>query len=122
MSQKELAVTFLQQIVSGKIKEAFDDAIHTEFIHHNAYFEAGAQSLMKAMMDNAELSPNKQWTVVQVIEEEDRVVIHSHIQQNTEDLGAAVVHIFRFQEGRIIEMWDVGQSVVSNSPNEQGMF
>lgn len=39
-----------------------------------------------------------------------------------EDLGAAVVHIFSFHEGKIVEMWDVGQPVPEDSPNENGMF
>lgn len=121
-TQKELAWTFLQQIVDGEIKEAFEDVIHAEFVHHNAYCKGGAQALMQAMMENDEMSPNKQWTVVQAIEEKDRVMIHSHIKQSPDDVGAAVIHIFRFQERKIIEMWDVGQSVVEDSPNEHGMF
>ena len=35
---------------------------------------------------------------------------------------AAVVHFFRFEKGRIAEMWDVGQEIPSDSPNENGMF
>ena len=60
--------------------------------------------------------------VKQTIEEGDRVMVYSHIKQNPEDVGAAVVHIFRFQEGKIVEMWDVGQPVPEDSPNENGMF
>ena len=38
------------------------------------------------------------------------------------DRGTAAVHIFRFQGDRVIELWDVGQPVPENSPNENGMF
>lgn len=34
----------------------------------------------------------------------------------------AVVHLFRFENGRIAEFWDVGQAVPENPVNEHGMF
>jgi predicted SnoaL-like aldol condensation-catalyzing enzyme len=33
-----------------------------------------------------------------------------------------VVHIFRFENGRIVELWDVGQPVMDEGPNELDMF
>ena len=32
------------------------------------------------------------------------------------DRGIALVHIFRFEAGRIAELWDIGQPVPENSP------
>jgi hypothetical protein len=32
------------------------------------------------------------------------------------------VHIFRFQNDLIAELWDIGQAVPENSPNQFGMF
>ena len=39
-----------------------------------------------------------------------------------QDRGAAVVHLFRFENDRIIELWDVGQALSPESPNQYGMF
>jgi len=50
------------------------------------------------------------------------VVVHSHVMLKSNDLGVAVVHIFRFEKGRIVELWDLGQPVPENSPNQYGMF
>jgi predicted SnoaL-like aldol condensation-catalyzing enzyme len=36
--------------------------------------------------------------------------------------GIAVVHIFRFEKGRIIEMWDISQLLPVDSPNRLGAF
>lgn len=49
-------------------------------------------------------------------------MLYSHVKQNKEELGKAIVHIFRFQNGQIVEMWDIGQQIPENSPNENGMF
>ena len=46
----------------------------------------------------------------------------THVKQNQGDLGGAVVHIFRFHNGLIVEFWDVGQPIPENSPNENGVF
>ena len=116
------AVTFLQLIVDGKIDEAFETYVSPSFRHHNPYFVGDAQSLRLAMKENDDRSPNKILTVHQTIEEGKRVMVYSQIRQNAEDLGMAVVHLFLFHEGKIVEMWDVGQPVLKETPNMNGMF
>lgn len=121
-SHKDQAVDFLQLIVSGKIEEAYKKYVGLEFRHHNPYFPGDADSLMQAMKENDCMSPNKMLEVKQTIEEGENVMVYSHIKQMPEDLGGAVVHIFRFQKGKITEMWDIGQPVPEDSPNANGMF
>lgn len=121
-SRKEQAISFLQLVASGKVREAYEKYIGPDFIHHNAYFRGDAESLMLAMEENAVQNPNKVFDVKRTIEENDLVVTHSHVKQNPEDRGVAVVHIFRFQDDKVVELWDLGQPVPENSPNENGMF
>ena len=119
---KDQAVNFLQLIVSGKIDEAYEKYTSPGLRHHNPYFPGDAESLKQAMKENDGTSPNKTLEVKQTIEEREMVMVFSHIKQNPEDVGAAAVHIFRFSNGQIVEMWDVGQPVPEDSPNENGMF
>lgn len=121
-SNKEKALSFLQLIVSGNIREAYERYIAPNFRHHNPYFQGDANSLMYAMEENASNNPHKIFEVKLVIQEEDKVSVYSHIKQNTKDLGAAVVHMFRFVNGKIVELWDIGQPIPEDSPNENGMF
>ena len=121
-SLKEKALSFLQEVVSGEIRAAYKNYIGSDFIHHNPYFRSDADSLMIAMEENAAESPNKILEVKLVIEEGDTVVVHSHVKQNPENLGVAVVHMFRFQDNKIVELWDVGQPIPEDCPNENGMF
>lgn len=119
---KEAAISFLELVASGKIREAFERHIALDFRHHNPYFRGDAESLMLAMEENAVQSPNKTLEVKHAIAEGNTVAVHSHIKQNPEDLGAAVIHIFRFEGERVVELWDVGQAIAELSPNEHGMF
>ncbi|MGJ7911096.1 nuclear transport factor 2 family protein [Neobacillus sp. LXY-1] len=122
ISLKEQAVSFLQLAASGKVDEVYERYIGPGFSHHNPYFRSDADSLLAAMKENAAETPYKTLEVKHAIEEGEVVAVHSHIKQSPEDLGAAVVHIFRFQNKRIVELWDLSQPVPENSPNENGMF
>ncbi|SDY03017.1 nuclear transport factor 2 family protein [Paenibacillus sp. CF384] len=119
---KEMAVTFLSLVASGKVREAYEQYVGESFRHHNAYFRGDADSLMLAMEENAKLNPHKTLEVKRTLEEGDCVMVHSHVKQKPDDLGAAVVHIFRFKDGRIVELWDLGQAIPEHSLNENGMF
>lgn len=122
ISLKEKAVSFLQLVAAGNVDEAYERFISSDFCHHNPYFRSDADSLRAAMKGNAAETPNKTLEVKHAIEEGEIVALHSHIKQNPEDLGAAVVHIFRFHDGQIVELWDLGQPVPAESTNENGMF
>lgn len=119
---KERAVSFLELVASGNVREAYENYAGPDFRHHNPYFPGDADSLMSAMEENAAGNPDKILEVKRAIQEGDTVAVHSHVRQNPEDLGGAVVHIFRFRDDRIVELWDVGQAIPEDSPNENGVF
>jgi predicted SnoaL-like aldol condensation-catalyzing enzyme len=116
-SKKDIAISFLQLASGGQVREAFANFVGAGFRHHNPYFEGSAQPLLKAMEENARQNPKKILDVKRTIAEGDFVVVHSQVKQSPEDFGAAVVHIFRFENDRIVELWDVGQAVPEKSPN-----
>lgn len=122
-SLKEIVMSFLQMVAEGKVREAYKKYIGPNFRHHNPYFRGDADSLMLAMEENAIQNPNKILEVKLAIQEGDTVAVHSHVKQNPNDLGGVVVvHIFRFEQNQIVEMWDIGQPIPENCPNENGLF
>jgi predicted SnoaL-like aldol condensation-catalyzing enzyme len=121
-NNKGVATSFLNLASSGRVDEAYSKFVGNGFRHHNAFFEGSMESLRAGMKENAIQNPAKVFEVKRVIAEGDFVVTHSHVQQKPGDLGAAVVHIFRFENGKIVELWDLGQPIPENSPNQYGMF
>ena len=121
-SNKDAAVFFLKLASSGKVREAYAQFVGAGFRHHNPFFEGSAKALMAAMEENARQNPSKVLEVKRAIVEGEFVVVHGHVRHKPGDLGVALVHIFRFEKGRIVELWDVGQPVPAESPNEYGMF
>jgi predicted SnoaL-like aldol condensation-catalyzing enzyme len=122
-SRKDGAIDFLRLSSSGKISEAYRLYIANDFRHHNGHFKGDRQSLMKAMEENHGQHPKKIFTVKHALEDGDLVAVHSHVRMGPEDeLGAAVVHIFRFEGNRVVELWDLGEPVPEEIVNENGMF
>src|SRR5512147_2559012 len=122
ISNKDAAISFLQLASSGKVREAYANFVGTEFRHHNPFFEGTAEALMIAMEQNALQNPDKVLEVKHAIAEDPFVAVHGHVRHKPDEPGAAVMHIFRFEAGRIVELWDVGQPVLEESPNRNGMF
>ncbi len=121
-TNKDMALEFLRLVTAGEIDRAYDSYVAAGMRHHNAYFPAGAEALREAMKAAHVQQPDKIFEVKQAVAEGDRVAVHSHLRFKPEDPGLAVVHILRFEAGRIVEMWDMGMPVPAQSPNADGLF
>jgi len=122
ISHCDIAISFLKLAASGKVREAYSKYVSPDLRHHNPYFRGDRESLMLAMEENATKNPDKKLEIKLTLEEKNMVATYSHLQQKPGDPGGTVVHIFRFEGDRIVEMWDIGQAVPEDSPNENGMF
>ncbi len=120
MTHKETAIKFLQLAGLGKTEEAFETYTSTDFFHHNQYFKGNREALKKAMQEAHQTSPNKSIEVKYCYADGHTVITHSLVKKEKVDI--AVIHIFRFRAGKIVELWDLGQPIEKDSPNENGLF
>ncbi|HLC96849.1 MAG TPA: nuclear transport factor 2 family protein [Candidatus Nanoarchaeia archaeon] len=121
MTKKEIAISFLQLASSGKVKEAYERYVHTEFIHHNAYYKGDRETLLKGMEENAEKFPHKKYETLRSLEEGNLVTVHGKVMLSSDKIFS-VIHIFRFEDDKIIEEWEANQEIIKDSPNENGVF
>ncbi len=117
-----IAIDFLTLCATGQVRQAYDLYVSGHFRHHNAYYPGDRESLLRGMEQSAASEPHKSFTVQQTIASQDRVAVYSHLRLETAQMDIAVVHILRFEGGKIAEMWDVGQQIPQDSPNQLGMF
>jgi len=123
LSQKQIAVRFLELAAAGEVDEAYSNYTAPNFKHHNPYYADDATSLKEGMRESAIETPNKVFDVQHVIEEGDLVAVHSKLEMQMNGLTTlAVVHICRFEKGKIAEFWDIGQVQPDPLINENGMF
>jgi predicted SnoaL-like aldol condensation-catalyzing enzyme len=122
MDNRGIAVSFLQMCSRGEVRDAYERHVATGFVHHNAWFPGDRESLLLGMEKSAATEPNKAFEPKQVVDGGDRVVVLSRLARVDAGVEIAVVHILRFEAGKIVEMWDVGQEIPRDSPNALGMF
>ena len=121
-SIKDIAILFLRLAATGRVSEAYDKYISPDFRHHNAYFPGDRESLRNAMEEAARANPNTSIETKQALHEGNMVAVLSHVRHKPDDKGFAVVHWFRFDGDKIVEMWDIIMQIPDDLPNENGVF
>jgi len=121
-THKEIAKDFLILAAKGESRKAFSLYASKDFKHHNVYFRGDAETIMLAMEESALENPDKTIDIKRILHDNDLVAVHSLVKQDKNDLGYALIHIFRFKDDKIVEMCDIGQAVPEIILNENGMF
>ena len=119
---KDTAVDFLMQIVAGGVRGAYERHVGDGFRHHNPYFAGDAHSLREGMEEDEAQNPGKKLDVQVALQEGNCVAVHSRVRRGSTEPDIAVVHIFRFEDGRIVELWDIAQVAPKQIVNKNGMF
>lgn len=109
---------FLNMVATGNIDNAFERFVAEDFVHHNPYFKSDRFSLLEAMKESEEVTPNKTYTILHLTEGDDIVMSHAKIELGSGQADIVAAHILRFRDGWIVEMWDVSMVVPEDSPNE----
>ena len=119
---KTISRDFLLLCAKGDSRTAFEKYVAKNFKHHNAWFKGDAHTLMLAMEESAKQNPGTDLQIKHVLQDNNMVAVHSHIKHKAQDPGMAVMHIMRFENDKIAELWDFGQPVPKDMVNENGMF
>ncbi|MCB0350103.1 MAG: nuclear transport factor 2 family protein [Bdellovibrionales bacterium] len=102
--------------------EAMNRYVGEKYIQHNPYVADGKEPFIKYFTEYYKQNPDAYVEIKRVIAEKNLVVLHLLSKQNKNDIGRAVVDIFRVENGKIVEHWDVAQPVIEKSVNNNTMF
>jgi predicted SnoaL-like aldol condensation-catalyzing enzyme len=89
---------------------------------HNPSAKDGSEPFIGFVKWFAQTYPSFQIDFKRIVAEGDLVVTHSHLVQKPGDHGMAVVDIFRLENGKIVEHWDVVQEIPETYANTNTMF
>ncbi len=96
--------------------------IGPQYIQHNPIAPDGVAGLRGLINFLKSKYPERQSAIKRVIAQGDLVVLHVHSKNTPDERGNAIVDIFRLANGKIVEHWDVIQSVPEKAANNNSMF
>ncbi|MEW4354999.1 ester cyclase [Streptococcus pneumoniae] len=121
---KANALAFYDQVFNKhEVREGTKKYVGSEYLQHNPGVADGPEAFIEAFEPFLKENPDSKAEVVRVTAEGDLVMLHVHSKVNADDLGEAVVDIFRFDDkGKIVEHWDVIQKVPEKTASGRSMF
>jgi len=121
-TNRRLVLDMYARVLGPLDSSHMDEFFTSGYIQHNPTVVSGPEGL-KGLLDRARVqSPHAEHRVKRVFADGDYVIAHVHVIINPGELGRAVVDIFRIQDGKIAEHWDVAQPVPESSANTNTMF
>lgn len=96
--------------------------IGDRYIQHNPNVPNGAAAFYGYFEGFFRDHPQSRVTIHRVLADGDLVALHLHSQETPDDPGRAIVDIFRLENGKIIEHFDVIQQVPTTTANGNTMF
>jgi predicted SnoaL-like aldol condensation-catalyzing enzyme len=117
--------TVLEFYEAGLNKKDFDAAAKyfgPKYIQHNPGAPDGIEGFKTFVNFLRSKFPNSHSEIRKVFADGDYVILHVHAVREPGTLGRAIVDIFRLEDGKIVEHWDVAQDIPEKMPHGNGMF
>lgn len=120
---KAIVTDFYEGVFLKHQVQAYADRyIGSQYIQHNPHVPDGKAPFVDYFTGYFKENPQAKSVIKRAVAEGDLVFLHVHAQENAQDLGTAIVDIFRVENGKIVEHWDVQQAVPEKSANNNTMF
>ncbi len=114
----EFADLFYRQ---KNVRKAFMDHVSIDYIQHNPNIPDGREVAI-GMLEPKFSQPGSSFSIKRILVDGEWAAIHLHGRMDANLPGAAVVDIYRMENGKIQEHWDVLQSIPEHSVNPHPMF
>jgi predicted SnoaL-like aldol condensation-catalyzing enzyme len=92
------------------------------YIQHNPQIADGFDGLQAFLAMLAQNVPGISLDIKRLVAEGDYVVSHVHGIRVPGQSGTSIVDVFRFEDGKIVEHWDVMQPIPESAANANTMF
>ncbi|RWM25904.1 MAG: polyketide cyclase [Mesorhizobium sp.] len=119
---KAIVLDFIEQAVNqGNIDAAsahFGDA----YIQHNPNIPDGVEGFRSYVRQLRQTFPDVRGEVKRIVAEGDYVIVHMLAKRDPEEVGLAIVDIFRLSANKLVEHWEVRQPIAESDLHGNSMI
>jgi predicted SnoaL-like aldol condensation-catalyzing enzyme len=119
---KRIVLDFYDKAINKKDFEAAKVHFGSRYIQHNPRAADGPDGLKAFIGFLKAKFPNYKSEFVRTFADGDFVIVHVRNTPEPGHRGRAIIDIFRLENGKIVEHWDVAQDVPEKALNNNGMF
>lgn len=119
---KKNVLGFYEVYINQKNFEAAAKYVGSRYIQHNPMGADNLEGIKGFIQFMKEKMPDAHWEMKRAFVDGDYVITHGHFVSKPGDRGMAVMDIFRLENGKIVEHWDVGQLIPEKALNQNTMF
>lgn len=119
---RQLVLKFYNGVFNDHQVASSASVIVDDYIQHNPGVPDGKAAFVDYFTGYFQKNPAARSRVVHSASDRDLVLLHVHSTNGATDRGHAIVDIFRVKAGKIVEHWDVVQTVPEPSANKNTMF
>ena len=119
---KKNVVEFYNAMINQKDFEATSKYVGSRYIQHNPMGGDNLEGIKNFIQFLKEKTPDARWELKRVFADGQYVITHGHTVSKPGDRGMAAMDIFRLEDGKIVEHWDVVQPIPEKSLNSNTMF
>ncbi len=121
-ANKKIVVDFYDKAINQKDFEAASKHLGSRYTQHNPNAADGPEGLKAFLQFLKEKFPNSRSEIKRVFADGDYVIVHVHAVREPGTRGNAIVDIFKLENGKVVEHWDVVQPIPEKAANTNGMF
>jgi predicted SnoaL-like aldol condensation-catalyzing enzyme len=121
-ANKKVVVQFYDAAINQKDFEAASKFIGPRYVQHNPRAADGLEGLKGFLALLREKFPDYHSEIKRVFADGDYVILHVHNVPTPGSRGNAIVDIFKLENGKVVEHWDVRQEIPEQAANSNTMF
>jgi predicted SnoaL-like aldol condensation-catalyzing enzyme len=121
-ANKKNVVEFYEKALNQKDFDAASRYLGPRYTQHNPVAADGAEGLKAFIQFLRDKFPNSHSEIKRVFADGDHVIVHVHAVREPGTRGRAIIDIFKLENGKIVEHWDVAQDIPEKAANPNGMF
>ena len=119
---KKVVLQFYEAAINQKDFDAASKFLGPRYIQHNPRAADGAEGLKAFLTFLREKFPDYHSEIKRAFADGDYVILHVHNVPTPGSRGNAIIDIFRLENGKVVEHWDVRQEIPEQSANANTMF